>query len=115
MASDVVMFGSFLLQARHGCGPALCLEKGSHLPAVENTRQKEGRCGGSGRENSGCSGSGTSQGLQMAKRGVHVKSMGEKMSVMPCSPLRVLENIVVSDAMDKDVIFPIGINILRLE
>lgn len=37
------------------------------------------------------------------------------MSVMPCSPLRVLENIVVSDAMDKDVIFPIGINILRLE
>lgn len=36
---------------------------------------------------------------------------GGKISVLTCLPLRVLENIVVSDAMGKDVIFPIGINI----
>lgn len=53
--------------------------------------------------------------LANGKAGSACQKHGGKMSVMSCSPLRVLENIVVSDAMDKDIIFPIGINILRLE
>lgn len=36
---------------------------------------------------------------------------GGNISVMTCLPLRVLGNIVISDAVGKDVIFPIGINV----
>lgn len=35
------MFSSFLLLTRHCCGPALCLEKASHLPARENARHED--------------------------------------------------------------------------
>lgn len=40
MTSDVVMFGCFLQALVWPC-EALHLEKGSHLPAMENTRHKE--------------------------------------------------------------------------
>lgn len=34
-----------------------------------------------------------------------------EISVMTRSPPRVLENMVVSDSVDSDVVFPIGINV----
>lgn len=58
-----------------------------------------------------CSGSGTSNKAKVCKLGSARPKHRGKISVMTCSPFRVLENIVVTDAMGKDVIFPIGINI----
>lgn len=43
------------------------------------------------------------------KEGSEHPKHGGKTSARTCSPLRVLGNIVVSDAMGKDVIIPIGI------
>jgi len=51
-----------------------------------------------------------SQGLQMQKGENMSTAWRGKISVMTCSPLKVLENVMASDSIDRDVAFPKGIH-----
>lgn len=108
MTSDVVMSGCFLLPARHCYGPVqLCLWKRLHTFLLWKT-QGTRSCVGTGGEELGSRalGPATKPRLANGKEGSAPPKHGGKRKVMTCLPLKVLENIVVSDAMGKDVIFP---------
>lgn len=113
MASDAVMSGCFLLEARHCCGPvALCVWESVHTLLLWKT-QGTGRGGVWGPEwrsrDAVALGPATEPRLANGEEGSEHPKHGGKISVRTCSPLGVLGNIVVSDAMGKDVIIPIGI------
>jgi len=48
--------------------------------------------------------------LQMQKGENMSTAWRGKISVMTCSPLKVLENVMASDSIDRDVAFPKGIH-----